>query len=308
MNKLFLFLIIAFFQILAFAGWTQGTLALSRNRVLVYEYYDHPGSSSTLVFLPGIYRGYLSNDKFVAAMVKHKMSFVLFHFAEQPDSVVNTEKNPDFSGTTPKVLADEVLSLVKALELKNAIPVTLSYSAITTAQLDRNYFPVVIETSPIGRDTDDLPPAVSAFYETWEAWVKTVPFYGEAWLNQTKEIQLRQYWSPWIDKYQKRLPQLKDEAYRERALQGYVSLTRASEGFDLRVQNFRQGPDRYFILGDQEDEMRASYQNEAITSYQKQTGHTENVYTVKGAGHVVSSDKPDEYVDVLRSIQQSFRK
>jgi hypothetical protein len=301
------FLFPSFFSFSLFAEWQQGLLELPEGRKLAYEYHRGTDSSPVLLFLPGIYRGSRSDDEFVTHLVKARLSFVLMHFSAHPDSIAESEpsRRPDFSQLEVKDLAQEVKSLALALKLKNPVPVTLSYSAILTTSLDKKIFPVVIESAPIGKDTDGLPPQVALLYENWRAWLGVFP-YGEAWLRANKRIYLRSEWQPWVERYGKRLAILKNPEYKERAIQGYIALTLASEKFDLRDQDFRKGPQRYFILGEEEEENRAALQDEAIEKYQSQTRHRDNVYFIEKSGHVVSADQPQLYVRTLKAILKSL--
>jgi pimeloyl-ACP methyl ester carboxylesterase len=300
--SLFLFLQVVFLSG-AQAKWSHGAVNLSDRRVLVYERYQPKQVGPTLIFLPGIYRGQLQSDPVTKPLMESGIPFVTMHFAEQPDSIVATAKDsePDFSKVELQTLAQEVSALAKHLNLEFAIPVTLSYSAAVTSHLDRSRFPVVIEVAPISKSTDTLPDSIVGFYELWESWVRSMPF-GSAWLLAQKKAQLQTYWSRWSDGYSARLPLLKDPVYRDRASKGYTALTLAADGFDLRKQDFRKGPQRFWILGSEEQASRSDIQNRAIESYQKTTGHEGSVFVIQGAGHVVSSDEPEKFVETLKVI------
>lgn len=298
-----LFLTLIILSNITHAKWSRDTVELPGQRVLVYEHYQPTQVGPTLIFLPGIYRGQLRNDPVIKFLTKADFSFVNMHFAEQPDSIVETprEKNPDFSKVDLKTLAQEVSVLSQKLNLELPVPVTLSYSAAVTSSLDRSRFPVVIEVAPIAKSTDTLPEGVASFYELWESWVRNMP-YGSQWLLAQKKIQLQSYWGQWVSGYATRLPLLNDPDIRDRAARGYTALTMAADGFDLRKQGFRQGPQRYFILGSEEQASRAEIQKQAIESYQKITGHENNVFVIEGAGHIVSSDQPEKFVETLKTI------
>lgn len=284
------------------------TLELPANRVLGYHSEIQDGETGpVLVLMPGIFRGYYAKEPFLKILKQAKISYVAFHFAEQPESVARTGKEaPDFSKVTAKDLAQEVSALVDELEITQPLPVTLSYSAVVTQHLNVSRFPFVIETAPIGKDTDGLPDTVAQFYAFWEAWLKTIPFYGEIWLKQTKEYHLRNHWTPTVEEYAAGLPILKQPQYKERAVQGYISLTRSSEGFHLARQDFAKGPFRYFIIGQNEDNDRLRIQSQAIEKYQKDMEHRDNVYVIKGAGHIVPNDQPKAFAEILGQIRDEI--
>jgi pimeloyl-ACP methyl ester carboxylesterase len=282
----------------------NGTVRIDGNRVISYESELSNGKGPHFVLLPGIYRGLRSEDAFVQALVAAKVSFVTFHFAEQPDSVAKTSatKEPDFSKITTADLAAEVDALVDHLKIKGTvIPVTLSYSGTVTPYLNPERYPVVIEASPLGTDTDTLPQGWVQMMKAWEAWMKWNPL-GAIWVANAKAAQLRQHWTPWVNSNAERTPELKNPTYRERAFQGYQSLSLAAEGFDLRNEDFAAGPQRYFILGANEEAQRSAIQQEAIEMYQKQTGHKNNVIVIKEAGHIVMSDQPEAFIKALKKI------
>jgi pimeloyl-ACP methyl ester carboxylesterase len=304
MKKIILILSAVFFaSLFTTASWAQQqTLPLSGNRVLAFEasQVDQPGP--VFIFLPGIYRGFSSQEEFVKILKKQNTPYVLMHFAEHPDSVALTGKEtPDFSKTNADELANEVLVLVRYLKIKQAIPVTLSFSSIVTAHLDPQVFPAVIETSPIGKDTDGLDPAAAAAYEYWRPWLHINP-YAEYWMQQ----QLRQNWEPWVTQYSERLPILKQADYHERAMQGYLALSASAQNFDIREQDFTKGPRRLFILGEKEDDVRKDLQQQALKIYKQQTGAEPSVILVPGAGHTVPVDQPIAYVDILTKIRAAL--
>jgi pimeloyl-ACP methyl ester carboxylesterase len=288
-------------------SWAQQqTLALSGNRVLAFESFQADQPGPVFIFLPGIYRGFSSQYEFVKLMQRQNMPYVLVNFAEHPDSVALTGKvTPDFSKTDADELANEVLTLVQHLKIKQPVPVTLSFSSIVTAHLDPHVFPAVIETSPIGKDTDELSPEVAATYEYWKAWYQLNPFSG-AWFEQMRDTSLRQHWEPWITQYSERLPVLKKPEYHERAMQGYLALSHSAENFDFREQDFTKGPYRMFILGEKEEGVRKGLQQQGLKIYKQQTHSEPSVVTVPGAGHTVPVDQPAVYVAILTKVRAAL--
>lgn len=314
MKTFFQNLILTFFFLLslsASADWTRGIVQTSSHRAIHYERYvskTKGPEEPVLLLLPGIFRGFLSADKMTPELVAADLPFILMHFAEQADSVVLTPHNSeaDFSQVDLKTLTEEVSSVAAELRLRKVIPVTISYSGLLTQALDPVRFPVVIEVAPMAKDTDEYPPALVQYYEWWETWVKTMP-YGAAWLLNAKKVQLGSYWRKYLNQQKNRLPQLSDDEVMNQAVQGYTALSLAADGFDLRKQDFKKGPQRFFILGEQESPYRAEIQNEAVSEYQRQTGHNGNVVVIKGAGHLVPIDQPAAYVGALKNILQKVK-
>jgi pimeloyl-ACP methyl ester carboxylesterase len=295
-------------------SWAESKLELSNNRVLVYETSDLDQPGPVFIFMPGIFRGLSMNEDtsklpeeqripFTQLLKDKKIPFVLMNFAEQPASVAATgSARPDFSHTTADVLADEVLALAQHLNLKQAIPVSLSFSGAVVAHLNKTVFPAVVETAPISTDTDTLPPAVVSSFEIWKSMMQMYPFWGPMWVEQAKQTSLRQYWGPIVDGYAKPLPVLQQSEYRERAIQGYMGLSAASEGFDIRKQDFAAGPARIFIFGEQEEPIRLARQKEAAALYEKAWNISGASLIIPQAGHMVPIDQPKAYVEVLAKI------
>jgi len=299
-----------FAALLSVSAWAQSTLQLSNNRVLSYETFSMDAKGPVFVFLPGIYRGYSSEeelDQKVLNLLKQSgFPFVFMHFAEHPESVSLTGKaTPNYSAVDAKALAGEVAALVTHLKIKHAIPVTLSFSSVVTPHLDTKMFPAVIETAPIGTNTETLSATDLASYNSLY-FMSQNPFLGRAWLNKMLEPTLRQKWTPWVEHYAERMTILQKPDYHERAMKGYLALSASSVGFDLRKQNFAKGPLRFFILGENEMAERKKTQLEAISLYEKATQNKGMVVTISGAGHGVPTEQPKAYVDLLKQIHAGF--
>jgi len=299
-----------FAVLLSVSAWAQSTLQLSNNRTLAYETFSMDAKGPVFVFLPGIYRGYSSAEKLdqeVLNLLKQSgFPFVLMHFAEHPESVALSGKaTPNYSTVDAQDLADEVSALVSHLKIKHAIPVTLSFSSVITAHLDTKMFPAVIETAPIGTNTETLSKTDLASYNSLY-FMSQNPFLGRAWLNKMLEPTLRQKWTPWVEHYAERMTILQKPDYHERGMKGYLALSASSVGFDLRQQKFAKGPIRFFILGENEMPERKKVQLEAISLYEKATQNNGMVVTIPGAGHGVPTDQPRAYVDLLKQIHAGF--
>jgi pimeloyl-ACP methyl ester carboxylesterase len=308
MTKLisFISLFVISSQLLAAAA-SEGFINVSSKQRMAYDSGIIDANKATLVLLPGIYRGFNRGDKFIQELVKRKINFVTMNFSTQPASVAKYEvgQKTYFDGgenVTSKGLANEVELLVDALKIKKAIIVTLSYSGSVSEYLNTEKFPVVIETSPIGR-FDESDPDAAASFKAWEDWFKLFPIWGgDAYIQNAKNIAFRNFWGKTARGYASSDPKLGTEENINRMTDGYVGMAKAVEKYDMRNQNFTTSARRVFIFGENEDGLRKSIQLEAVQKYRDATGIDAKPIIVKNAGHIVPNDQPTDYIDILSAI------
>lgn len=291
---------------------TNGYINISPSQRVAYDLSIVDAKKPTLVLLPGIYRGLNRNDEFIKVLLNKKINFVTVNFSTQPLSVANYDANQDtyFKGgknVTSKIFADEVETLVDVLKIKKPLVVTLSYSGSVTQYLNANKFPVVIETSPIGR-FDESDPELAAVTKAWEDWFKLFPIWGDAYIQNAKDAAYRNYWNKTALDYSKSDARLQTDENILRMTDGFVGMAKAVEKFDMREQNFKSSPHRVFIFGENEEQKRKEIQLEAVEIYNKQTGLNAQPIIIKGAGHIVPNDQPAPYVEYLSAFLDAYDK
>ncbi len=256
----------------------------------------------TLILLPGIYRGYLPNEEILNTLTQKRLNWVALHFSRHPESVIAGSQF--FTGmVTTQELISEVVQLKKALRIKKPVLVSLSFSSSLSPYWNKKDFPILIETAPMGRHDENDPP--NANYQAWQQWMGLFPVWGP-WLVQSNEFwTYRAFWLQKVDELSK-----SHERYSLKRIQiaeGLSQLAWSSKGFDIRNQDFANGPERFWILGQKEDRQRLQLQLEAVQLH-KETGlRGSRVYVIPNAGHIVPVEQPEAYVEAVKKILRRVR-
>jgi pimeloyl-ACP methyl ester carboxylesterase len=260
-------------------------------------------SRPTIILLPGIYRGYLQNEKVLHFLTQKKINWVSLHFSRHPQSILAGSLL--LSGMiSSEQLAHEVLLLKKNLRIQKPVLVSLSFSASLSPYLKKKDFPVLIETAPMGRFDETQVPDQN--YQNWQQWMNQFPVWGP-WLVQSNEYwSYRAYWLKEVDGLVGTYPQYLSK--RITIAEGLAQLAWSTRNFDLRNQNFKTGPERFWILGEKENAQRLKIQQEAIQLQRQQTGSQgRRVYVIKNAGHIVPFEQPQSYVNALAAILRQIQ-
>lgn len=262
----------------------------------------------TLVLMPGIFRGLMAEDRFIQLLQARGVPFVAIHFSAHPDSIarLGANENVDFSQLTLKSWADETESVVASFRLRRPVLISLSYSGTVTSQFSRSHFPFVLETAPLGR-FDESNPELAQLTRWWSSWFSLIPVWGPSVARTTIDNQYRMYWSNVLRETATRLPTLADARRRALATEGYVALVRSVENYDIRQQDFVNGPRRIWIFGEKEEPRRRAFQNQAAAIYAQKTGDRTLPLQVKGAGHIIPTEQPEAYLELVTKILQSLK-
>lgn len=254
----------------------------------------------TFIFLPGIYRGFLGQEKFLNILTARKMNWVVMHFSRHPESVI--AGTPVFTSmVSSQQLAYEVSQVRKAYRIKRPIVVSLSFSSSVIPYLNPKEFPVVVETAPMGRADENLPPQQAG--QQWESFMSSVPG-GSFVVSSAHYWGYRYFWSKQVQGLLETYPHYRP--FQFLIAEGLAQLAFSSRHFDLRNQNFQQGPQRYWILGQKEDAQRGAIQMAAIQLYQSQRTREKNsVFIIPKAGHIVPAEQPENYAKILISISKA---
>ena len=256
----------------------------------------------TLILLPGIFRGFLKDEEYLKVLNRRKINWVSWHTSRHPESMMIGQPDPWNRQVTSQDLAQEVVLLKRALKIKNPILVTLSYSASLIPYMDPKEFPIVIETAPMGQALENNPP--SPYYEAWRNWMGMFPVFGNMVVQSQEYYAYRGFWAQQTTQLLQTHPQYQN--YQKPIAEGLAQLAYASRDFDLRRQDFANGPLRFWILGKKENPVRKAIQLEAIKLYEAQKGQTNSYIEIQDAGHVVPNESPQAYVKVLSELVQKL--
>ncbi len=258
----------------------------------------------TLILLPGIFRGFLQEEEYLKVLNRRKLNWVAWHSSRHPESIINGNQNPWLRPASTQSLAEELVVLKTTLKIQRPILVSLSYSASFIPYVNPQIFPIVIETAPMGQALENEPP--SPYYESWKQWVGMFPIFGNLVVANQEYWAYRGYWAQQTDNLIKTHPRY--APFQKAVAEGLAQLAYAARTFDLRDQDFSQGPQRFWILGQKENPARKAIQREAIQMYEKQTGAENSSIVIENAGHVVPNENPEAYVKALSDLVQKITK
>ncbi len=304
MLRPFIFIFLMCFQALALES-----VKIDTGRYVAIEKNIVNADETTLVFLPGIFRGFDQRDVFIQQAIKENLSFVSIHFSLQPESLLKipSTETAYFKTHSYKAsdLAAEVLTVIEKLKIKKPIIVGLSYSSAVTTELAKSaLFPLIIETAPMIQ-YDESDPSGAKVTSFWKNYLGLNPFFGPIWteiyLNQVYET----FWSTQVDSLLKSYPEYEKAGLRSEMISAYAKLSVIVDGFDFLKQDFSTGTKRVFILGETEEHNRAVLQQQAIALYEQQSSDHDSSITVNGAGHIVPADSPKTYLKILKKFVNS---
>jgi hypothetical protein len=296
---------------------TDSLIKVGPGQIVSYRAMIVDATKPTFIFMPGIYRGWSAQDPVIVNLQKRGLNVVTMEFSTHYQSFRYLSELPHFAGGSRldrKIFADEVQAVAQAVarshRVRNFVPVSLSYSGIVTEKLDPGVFPLAIETAPQGR-FDETNEMAARMGEAWMNWVSMIPLYGPIYAESMKVQAFFTYWSGMVAQMSAARPEFRNPQMASLQTQGWVSMARAAEDFDLRNQNWTASPKRVWILGEREEEPRATYQKEAVANYLKTLSPSavnreiygrRGVIVIPRAGHIVPSDEPELYVEALEQV------
>lgn len=281
---------------------------VKNGQYVAYQSHIVDSAKATLIFLPGINRGLDSRDEVIRHARAMKLNFVSLHFSLHPESLLKIPANETpaykFQSYSTATLANEVDALITSLKINKPIIVGLSYSSTVTSELAKSgKYPLIIETAPMIR-FDESNPEGGAVTEYWTNFFNLNPFLGPFFSAYFIKSTYTQYWNERLPSILESYPETKP--IESLMVSAYTELSYIAHGFDFRKQKFNVNTVRFFILGAEELEHRLALQYESVSIYQKATARTDSSVTIPNAGHIIPSDVPAMYLDILKTIADSY--
>lgn len=289
----------------AFAAISESVIEVQKNEKVYVQYQISKPTATTLVLLPGVFRGIEQTDKIIALLSQADINFVAIHFSGHPRSVLQYKASEAAiykggKGLTSEMLAQEVEAVVAVLKIKKPLPVSLSYSATVVPHLNPKKFPLVIETAPIGAFGDNDPEG-TALRKQWADWMKLWP-PNTLWINAAKDKAYRDHWTKIANERTQSGSEMAKPENLNRLIEGYMAMARATEDFNVTVQDFKNTPRRIWILAENEEPYRLKLQLQAVALYNKAQGVSVEPVVIPNSGHTIPMEQPEAYAEVLKAI------
>lgn len=312
MSKTAFCLTLVLFSIVTHAKITEGVLKIQTGEKVYFISSIVRPTKSTLILLPGVFRGLQKEDSIINLLQAQKINFVAIHFSAHPKSIIQYKSSEATvfaggKGLTSEMLAHEVDAVVDQLEIQKPIPVSLSYSSTVVPFLSAAKYSIIIETAPLGIFGEE-DPATLQLQKTWAQWLQMWPIWGPIWVESAKNTTYRSHWAPISAQRISADPEMNFADHGNHLTEGYMALARATEDFDLRTENFKTTAPRIWILAENENPNRLQIQQEAIALSNKVNKQKVKPIIVRQAGHTIPMDQPDAYFDVLKQILQQIEK
>jgi pimeloyl-ACP methyl ester carboxylesterase len=286
---------------------------LRPGKMMAYEWLKNSEAMPTLILLPGVNRSLSGSDRSVKYLAAQGFNLLLPSLPAHPLSIHGLDKNisPYFlldGQIRSNEFARDIESLVGYLEIKKAIPVTLSYSSSVGIFMNQSRFSFMIESVPM---VDPLEGDAKAAQSTneWEKWLKLNPMVATFWIRQFRDAAYYSHWGKIVDSNLQRDPHYYGESPRVSDIKfGYVTIARASEEFNLKNWNFHQDHRTHdFILAERENPERLQNQRIVIQNYLS-AGKAVRVVVIGNAGHILPTERPEVYAEVLSLLSRQIHK
>ncbi len=255
----------------------------------------------TFLFLPGVNRGLLLEEPAAQELIKKGYGVVGFNFSVQPISIATLPRGEKAGfyreETTLASLAEESHGLARALAaeygMRELIPVTLSYTGAVSPSLK---FKQIIDSVPLSSMA-----AFSPELEMYRNWLKAGelfnPVFGPGITRASLDTAYRMQWSGQVDGMIK--PFSLPRERREEMIDGYIRLSRATEGFEWK--NKGDTARRTFILAAKENPMLLRHQMQVVRE-RLAANSNESVFLVQESGHIVPAEQPKVYAQILEMV------
>ncbi|HWU43695.1 MAG TPA: hypothetical protein VN132_09665 [Bdellovibrio sp.] len=306
----FIFLFVLFFSFTSQQAFAL-TLRLDTGRVIYFEYQKsrEPGAP-TFLLLPGVNRALLLQESGARALLAKGYGVASMNFSVQPFSVdvLGKDETPFFMNHSPSLqeLAGEVNELAKSLQTDlqsgPVIPVSLSYSGAVSFYLED--FPVIIETVPLTSAAAQNP-QLEAYRNSLKLGEFWNPIFGPAITRSLLDQAYRKKWGDQVDAISKQFDFSPDR--RDQMIEGYTTLSRATEGFAWDLSQLPRTPRRVFLFAENESKSLLQHQIQIFENLYDENPQT-LLFVIKNSGHVVPSEQPTAYAEALDLVAQGNTK
>lgn len=278
-------------------------LKVAEDRMLSANYLPAAKGQPTFLLLPGVNRSFTLDEPAVALLGKLGNGVITFDFSTQPLSVVNLDKNtkPFFEKqkVTLEDLAQETDQLISSFRkrgVENIVPVSLSFSGAVTPYLKG--FPLIIETVPMTSSAATNPELAGNIQKLRSLEIFN-PIFGPAINRNLLDFGYRQQWSKQVDRIVDlyKLPEDKKRSM----IEGYLSMSKAAEGFDWKNLEVPKETRRAFLVAENESPELLRNQLETFLRLSKSNKNV-FLFMVKKSGHILPSDQPLAYAILLGNI------
>lgn len=280
------------------------TQKLGRGRNVVVQISEAQPGKPTFLFLPGVNRGLLLEEPAAQELIKQGYGVVGFNFSVQPLSL-NTLPSNEKAGfydvdVTLETLAAEAEGVARTLaaqyKVKNLVPVSLSYTGAVSNKLKA--FPAVVDAVPLTSMAAFSPEL--AMYRNWlkagEFWN---PIYGPGITRMSLDAAYRMQWTKQVEGMTQQFGL--DRARAGEMVDGYIRLSRATEGFEW--SNKADRVRRTFIFAANENPALLRTQIEAARE-RLVAKSGESIFLVNESGHIVPAEQPRAYAKILELVAE----
>jgi hypothetical protein len=303
---------LSLFSTVAFAAPRAGVrtkpFTLEKGRVVVAEMQKpRKRGYPTLFFLPGMGEKIPLSKPALIDLVAQGFGVVSMNFSTQSPAIALMAEGevPVFRQRTFTIedFAWEVEELAKALRknegFEDLIPVSISFSASATAQLKS--FPFIIETSPLTSAASANP--VSDTYRKMLEGINAFNFFsGAQAVRQGMDISYRNFWLSHVN------TEIEQNGYpserREDMIEGYISMSRAAEGFNVEGLNLPKIVRRHYLIAGNEEPLMKRHQLKFI-EHLKSEGYPVSIEELSEAEHRIM-DTPIEYAAAIAKAALDF--
>ena len=276
-------------------------LQIEAGRKIFYKTIPGNPQMPTLVLLPGINRAVPENYPALKALTSRGFNIIITATSSHWQSLegLGSDETPYYLKKTDlssEDLYSEVETLVQRLKVNNPIMVSLSYSSALAAQSKR----MRIFAAPLVKSSDSNPQAAQQA-AIWEYTLSLNLVFGQALIRQFRDGGYRTYWSQTVNSQVSANPGAYGRNDLNTVIDGYCSLSRSLEGFDLSKLNLNTtvGP-HLFILGEKESQVRLRGQLDTIMKAASKA--PTEVILVKDAEHNVPDSQPEAYATAIAEL------
>ncbi len=277
---------------------------LNGKRSLAFQYQPAQPGKPTFLLLPGVNRATLLSDPALQVLAADGSGIITFNFSVQPLSIAELpeRERANLEQVTLQSLAQETLAIAKKIEkehgvpLRDMVPVSLSYTGAISPFLTA--FPTIIDMVPL-TSMSAYSPQLDAYYQNLKRAELFNPIFGPGITRSALDVAYRSEWVKQVDSISKQydLP----TARRTEMIEGYMTLSRAVEGFSWEKQAPSKKVKRIFVLAENEAKVLLADQIQTILSL-KSKGYDVATIFIAGSGHIIPAEQPLGYVAALKGV------